>query len=74
MMKMGHSGRAAPPTSLTQHSEARPLACAGASPNLWVIPDVNPWLRFPRKLCGPYCLSMRWVHSCGRSCLPLRSL
>ncbi|KGK82900.1 hypothetical protein DP73_20065 [Desulfosporosinus sp. HMP52] len=31
---------------VTQHSEARPLACTGASPNLRVIPEVNPWLRF----------------------------
>ena len=36
-------------------------------PNLWVIPGVNRWLRFPRKLCRLYRLSMRCVHSCGRS-------
>ncbi|WP_148265298.1 hypothetical protein [Desulfosporosinus orientis] len=36
----------------TQHSEARPLAAAGATPNLRVVPDVNHGSAFPAAASG----------------------
>ncbi|WP_148265237.1 hypothetical protein [Desulfosporosinus orientis] len=61
-------GRAASPHPFTQHSEARLLTGAGVPPNLRVIPEVNRGSTYPRRLVGFYRLSMKWVHSCGRSC------
>ncbi|AFM42612.1 hypothetical protein Desaci_3731 [Desulfosporosinus acidiphilus SJ4] len=41
------SGQAASPTPFTQHSEAGPLDCAGATPNHRVVPDVNHGFAYP---------------------------